>query len=76
VRNARIQTQLIDDLLDVSRIISGKLHLDVRPMDLSSVTEAAISVVRPAADAKSIQLTYSHPQAVRAMSGDFARLNR
>ena len=66
-RNARIQTQLIDDLLDVSRIISGKLHLDVRPMDLSSVTEAAISVVRPAADAKSIQLTYSHPQAVRAI---------
>jgi len=52
VRNAKIQTQLIDDLLDVSRIISGKLHLDVRPMDLSSVTEAAISVVRPAADAK------------------------
>ena len=75
-RNARIQTQLIDDLLDVSRIISGKLHLDVRPMDLSSVTEAAISVVRPAADAKSIQLTYSHPQAVRAMSGDFARLQQ
>jgi signal transduction histidine kinase/CheY-like chemotaxis protein len=75
-RNARIQTQLIDDLLDVSRIISGKLHLDVRPMDLSSVTEAAISVVRPAADAKSIQLTYSHPQVVRAISGDFARLQQ
>jgi len=75
-RNARIQTQLIDDLLDVSRIISGKLHLDVRPMDLSSVTEAAISVVRPAADAKSIQLTYSHPHVVRAISGDFARLQQ
>jgi signal transduction histidine kinase/CheY-like chemotaxis protein len=75
-RNARIQTQLIDDLLDVSRIISGKLHLDVRPMDLSSVTEAAISVVRPAADAKSIHLTYSHPQVVRAISGDFARLQQ
>src|SRR6266581_959567 len=55
-RNARIQAQLIDDLLDVSRIISGKLHLDVRPIDLSSVTEAAINVARPAADAKSIQL--------------------
>jgi signal transduction histidine kinase/CheY-like chemotaxis protein len=75
-RNARIQTQLIDDLLDVSRIISGKLHLDVRPMDLSSVTEAAISVVRPAADAKSIQLIYNHPQLVRTISGDFARLQQ
>jgi signal transduction histidine kinase/CheY-like chemotaxis protein len=75
-RNAKIQTQLIDDLLDVSRIISGKLHLDVRPMDLSAVTEAAISVVRPAADAKSIQLTYTHSQAGRAISGDFARLQQ
>jgi len=75
-RNARIQTQLIDDLLDVSRIISGKLHLDVRPIDLSSVTEAAISVVRPAADAKSIQLTYNHPKTVRAISADSARLQQ
>jgi len=75
-RNARIQTQLIDDLLDVSRIISGKLHLDVRPIDVSSVTEAAISVVRPAADAKSIQLTYNHPKSVRAISGDSARLQQ
>jgi signal transduction histidine kinase/CheY-like chemotaxis protein len=75
-RNARIQTQLIDDLLDVSRIISGKLHLDVRPIDLSSVTEAAISVVRPAADAKSIQLIYNHPKSVRAISGDSARLQQ
>ena len=75
-RNARIQTQLIDDLLDVSRIISGKLHLDVRPIDLSSVAEAAISVVRPAADAKSIQLTYNHPKVVRAISGDSARLQQ
>jgi len=75
-RNAKVQTQLINDLLDVSRIISGKLHLNVRPMDLSSVTEAAISVVRPAADAKSINLTYSHPRVVRAISGDFARLQQ
>jgi signal transduction histidine kinase/CheY-like chemotaxis protein len=75
-RNARIQTQLIDDLLDVSRIISGKLHLDVRPIDLSSAAEAAISVVRPAADAKSIQLTYNHPKVVRAISGDSARLQQ
>jgi signal transduction histidine kinase/CheY-like chemotaxis protein len=75
-RNAKAQTQLINDLLDVSRIISGKLHLNVRPMDLSSVIEAAISVVRPAADAKSIELTYSHAKVVRAISGDFERLQQ
>ena len=75
-RNAKIQTQLIDDLLDVSRIISGKLHLDVRPIDLSAVTEAAISVVRPAADAKSIDLIYSHPKVVRTISADSARLQQ
>ena len=75
-RNAKIQTQLVDDLLDVSRIISGKLSLNVRPIDLSSVTEAAIYVVRPAADAKSIKLTYSHPPTMGAMSGDSARLQQ
>src|SRR5215813_13101832 len=75
-RNAKVQTQLINDLLDVSRIISGKLHLNVRPMDLSSVIEAAISVVRPAADARSIHLTYSHARVVRAISGDFERLQQ
>ena len=75
-RNAKIQTQLIDDLLDVSRIISGKLHLDVRPIDLSTVAEAAISVVRPAAEAKSIHLTYSHEKAVRTISGDSSRLQQ
>lgn len=75
-RSARFQAQLIDDLLDVSRIISGKLHLDVRPIDLSSVTETAISVVRPAADAKSIRLTYTHPTTMGAISGDFARLQQ
>ena len=75
-RNARIQTQLTDDLLDVSCIISGKLRLDVRPVEISSVIDAAISVVRPAADAKSIQLTYSHGPAIGAISGDSARLQQ
>jgi signal transduction histidine kinase len=53
-RNAKVQAQLIDDLLDVSRIVSGKLNLDVRPLDISSVTRSAINVVRPAAEAKGI----------------------
>ncbi len=75
-RNAKIQTQLIDDLLDVSRIISGKLHLDVRPIALSSVIEAAIGVVRPAADAKCIKLIYKHELDVGAVSADSARLQQ
>jgi len=53
-RNARSQSQLIDDLLDVSRIITGKLRLDSQAVDLSTVIEAAIDSVRPAAEAKQI----------------------
>ena len=75
-RNAKSQAQLIDDLLDVSRIISGKLHLDVQPLDILATTEAAINVVRPAADAKSIRLTYRHSPHVGAISGDSARLQQ
>ena len=75
-RNARVQTQLIDDLLEVSRIVSGKLHLDVRPVELSSVIEAAITVVRPAADAKSIRLTSRYEPAIGAISADSARLQQ
>jgi len=75
-RNAKVQTQLIDDLLDVSRIISGKLHLDVCPVDISAVVEAAINVVRPAADAKAIALTYRHGSGLGAISGDAARLQQ
>jgi CheY-like chemotaxis protein len=55
-RNARSQTKLIEDLLDVSRITTGKLRLTVRPVALGPVVEAAIDAVRPAADAKQIAL--------------------
>src|SRR5439155_23811467 len=55
-RSAKAQAQLIEDLLDISRIISGKLRLDVRPVRLASVAEAAVDVVRPAADAKGVEL--------------------
>ena len=75
-RNARIQAQLIDDLLDVSRIVSGKLNLDVRPLDVSSVTRAAINVVRPAADAKNITLDYWAQPGLGAISADSARLQQ
>ncbi len=75
-RNARVQAQLIDDLLDVSRIVSGKLNLDVRPLDIASVVRAAINVVRPASDAKGISLDYSAEPGLGAISADSARLQQ
>jgi signal transduction histidine kinase/ActR/RegA family two-component response regulator len=75
-RNAKVQAQLIDDLLDVSRIVSGKLNLDVRPLDIASVTRAAINVVQPAADAKSITLDYFSEPGLGAISADSARLHQ
>ena len=75
-RNAKVQAQLIDDLLDVSRIVSGKLNLEVRPLDISSVTRAAINVVRPAADAKNISLDYWAQPGLGAISADSARLHQ
>ncbi|HEU4794505.1 MAG TPA: ATP-binding protein [Pyrinomonadaceae bacterium] len=75
-RNARVQAQLIDDLLDVSRIVSGKLNLDVRPLDVGSVTRAAINVVQPAADAKEITLDYWAQPGLGAISADSARLQQ
>jgi PAS domain S-box-containing protein len=55
-RNARAQTQLIEDLLDMSRIISGKIRLDMQPVEPFSFIEAALETVRPAAEAKAIRL--------------------
>lgn len=75
-RNARVQAQLIDDLLDVSRIVSGKLNLDVRPLDVCSVTRAAMAVVQPAAHAKGITLDYWAQPALGAISADSARLQQ
>ena len=75
-RNARVQAQLIDDLLDVSRIVSGKLHLDVRPLDISSVIRTAIRVVQPAAEAKGLTLDYYAQPGVGAISADSARMQQ
>ena len=75
-RNARVQAQLIDDLLDVSRIVSGKLNLDVRPLDIASVARAAINVVQPAAEAKAISLDYWAQPGLGAISADSARLHQ
>jgi PAS domain S-box-containing protein len=75
-RNARSQSQLIDDILDVSRIITGKLRLNVRAVDLPEVIMAAIDAARPAAEAKNIRLqTLLDPQA-GLISGDADRLQQ
>jgi signal transduction histidine kinase/DNA-binding response OmpR family regulator len=75
-RNARSQSQLIDDLLDVSRIITGKLHLDVRPVELSTIVEAAIDSTRPAADAKAIRFEVTLDKSANQVSGDASRLQQ
>ena len=75
-RNARSQSQLIDDILDVSRIITGKLRLDVRAVELPTVIMAAVDTARPAAEAKNIRLqTLLDPQA-ETLSGDPDRLQQ
>lgn len=75
-RNAHIQKRLIDDLLDVSRIISGKLRLDMRGLNLSSVIEDAIDVVRPTSDAKNITIAYAGDAELGPISGDPGRLQQ
>jgi len=76
-RNARAQAQIIDDLLDMSRIISGKVRLDVQPLDIGSVVHASVEAVRPAADAKGIKLQLTadaQPSAV--ITGDANRIQQ
>ncbi|HYG75705.1 MAG TPA: response regulator [Planctomycetota bacterium] len=72
-RNVRTQTKLIDDLLDVSRIISGKLRLNVRSVDLTQLLETAIDAIRPAAEARGIRLTADLLASTRLL-GDSDRL--
>jgi PAS domain S-box-containing protein len=74
-RNAKLQTQLIDDLLDVAKILRGKLSLEMATVDLVFVIEAAIDVVRTAAVAKNIHLHPVLPQIGR-VSGDPTRLQQ
>ncbi|HKO62350.1 MAG TPA: PAS domain-containing sensor histidine kinase, partial [Pyrinomonadaceae bacterium] len=75
-RNAHSQSQLIEDLLDFSRIISGKIRLDVGSVDPAAVTEAAINVVRPAVDAKGIKLQVILDPRTGPVSGDPERLQQ
>jgi len=75
-RQARSQRQLIDDLLDVSRIVSGKLRLDSREVDPSKVINAALDVVRPTAEAKNIDLVTDLEAFAGTVSGDAERLQQ
>jgi PAS domain S-box-containing protein len=75
-RNAHAQTQLIDDLLDVSRIITGKLRMDVRPADPSLFIEAAIEAIKPAAEAKGVRMQKVMDTGVVSVPGDPVRLQQ
>jgi signal transduction histidine kinase len=75
-RNARMQAQIVEDLLDVSRIISGNLRLDVQRVNLVEVVEAAIAAVTPAAEAKGVRLKKVLDPVAGPVSGDPARLQQ
>jgi signal transduction histidine kinase len=75
-RNARAQMQLIEDLLDVSRITTGKLRLEVRPVDVGAVIEAALDSVRPAAEARGVRLTTLIDPRATPIMGDPDRLQQ
>jgi len=76
VRNAEAQKLLIDELLDISRIIIGKLRLDVGPVQLAPMLESIVDGMRPAADARNIQLRTALDQSVDPIFGDPDRLQQ
>jgi PAS domain S-box-containing protein len=75
-RNARSQAQLIEDLLDVSRIISGKLRVEFKRVDLTTVVAAAVEAVRPAAEAKGIRIDSIFTSGAGPILGDAERLQQ
>jgi PAS domain S-box-containing protein len=75
-RNAWAQKQIIEDILDVSRVITGKLHLNLSPVDLVGVVDAALDAVRPAMEAKEIQIETLIDASLRMVSGDADRLQQ
>jgi len=75
-RNARAQTRIIEELLEMSRIISGKIRLEVGRVDIASVVRSAVDTVRPAADAKGVEIKMVFDPAARAIMGDASRLQQ
>jgi PAS domain S-box-containing protein len=75
-RNAKAQAQLIGDILDVSRVVSGKLRLDLQTVELPQIIEAAVESIRPAADSKQLRLKLDLEPTVDPVSGDPTRLQQ
>jgi PAS domain S-box-containing protein len=75
-RNARGQAEIINDILDVSRIITGKLRIEPRPVELAPIVQAAIDTVSPAATAKAINITVALDRAAGVVLGDADRLQQ
>jgi CheY-like chemotaxis protein len=75
-RSATVQMQLIEDILDMSRIMAGKMAMDPSPIDLRAITEAALSTVRPTAEVKGIEIITSFPTQLPAVLGDGNRLQQ
>jgi signal transduction histidine kinase/CheY-like chemotaxis protein len=74
--NSKIQAKLIEDILDVSRIVSGKLLLNLQPVELPAVIEAAIETMRPAAGSKGVRIEAAIDPAAGAVQGDSERLQQ
>jgi PAS domain S-box-containing protein len=75
-RNAWAQKQIIEDILDVSRVITGKLQLHLAPVDLVAVVKAALDAVRPALEAKDISVKTHYQEGLRIIAGDADRLQQ
>src|SRR6185369_4670835 len=75
-RNAWAQKQIIEDILDVSRVITGKLQLHLAPVDLIGVVKAALDAVRPALEAKDIAVEESYQEGLKVIAGDADRLQQ
>lgn len=73
-RSAKAQARLIDDLLDVSRIVAGKLLLDLGPVDFAAIVQEAVDIARPSALAKGVDLSLDIVGAIGSLYGDAARL--
>jgi signal transduction histidine kinase/ActR/RegA family two-component response regulator len=75
-RNARAQAQLVSDLLDISRVITGKLRINARPVDLTNSLESALESIRPAAEAKQIQVKVEREPFATVVTGDADRMQQ
>jgi len=75
-RNVKAQAAIVEELLDVSRIVAGKLKLELKPVGLAQVVEAAMDVVRSAADAKAIKVRFVMEESVGPIRADFNRLQQ